>query len=215
MGFGPSESGELWRAGLVHDIGKAAVPVGILEKGDYLSDAEMQRFRTHPEHTQSVLSRIEPLQSLAPIAGAHHEQPDGNGYHRGIAAGGLALPARILATADRCVLLAGNGAGDRTLAELEHLAGTTLDGDCVAALRKVYGGGYAGTVKPATNPARLTDREVEVLRMVAEGSTAKDIAEHLVISRRTAEHHMENIYNKLGVSSKTAAAVYAVNNGLV
>ncbi len=211
--FNTSDVGEIWRAGLVHDIGKAAVPVGILEKGDYVSDAERERFRTHPEYTERVLSRIEPLRSLAPIAAAHHEQLDGNGYHRGVAAGSLNFFARILATADRYVLMQADGSSsDRSLAQIDALVGSALDGDCVAALRKTIGG--APVVRPATNRANLTDREIEVLRLAANGSTAKDIAETLVISRKTAEHHLENIYNKLGVTSKTAAAVYAVTNGL-
>jgi HD-GYP domain-containing protein (c-di-GMP phosphodiesterase class II)/DNA-binding CsgD family transcriptional regulator len=216
MGVGHDDAAELWRAGLVHDIGKAAVPVGILEKGDYLSDAEMRRFRAHPEYTETVLSRIEPLQGLAAIAGAHHEQLDGNGYPRGVLGGELGLPSRILATADRCVLAhLGDGVSDRSLADIEPLAGSVLDGDCVAALRRAVESGKAQNRRGPGNPGKLTDREIEVLRLVAQGSTARDVAESLVISRKTAEHHLENIYNKLGVTSKTAAAVYAVTNGLI
>lgn len=84
LGLGEAEATDLWRAGLVHDIGKAAVPVGILEKGDYLSAAETQRFRAHPQHSETVLARIGPLQRLASVAGAHHEQLDGSGYHNGL-----------------------------------------------------------------------------------------------------------------------------------
>jgi HD-GYP domain-containing protein (c-di-GMP phosphodiesterase class II)/DNA-binding CsgD family transcriptional regulator len=216
MRLGQGEATGAWRAGLVHDIGKAAVPVGILEKGDFLSNAEMERFRAHPSYTETVLSRIEPLRSLAPIAGAHHEQLDGNGYPKGVLGSELGLHARILATADRCVLAhAGDGIDDRSMADLLPLAGSILDVDCVAALRRAIGSGRVSEVRQATNPGKLTDREVEVLRLVAEGLTARDIAEQLVISRKTAEHHMENIYNKLGVTSKTAAAVYAVTNGLI
>jgi DNA-binding NarL/FixJ family response regulator len=103
----------------------------------------------------------------------------------------------------------------RVLADIELLAGTGLDGDCIRGLRRAVGDGVVTTKRSVTNPAKLTDREVEVLRLVAQGSTAREIAETLVISRKTAEHHLENIYNKLGVTSKTAAAVYAVTNGLV
>lgn len=207
---------DIWRAGLVHDIGKAAVPVGILEKGDYLSDAENERFRTHPGYTEDVLSRIEPLKGLAAIAGAHHEHLDGKGYHRGLGAADLGLPARILATADTYVLkLPSVGEDTGLLADLQSLAGSALDADCIDGLRVALGDAPRDGGRLVTNPSRLTDREVEVLRIVAEGSTAKDAAEKLVISRKTVEHHLENIYNKLGVTSKTAAAVYAVTNGIV
>jgi HD-GYP domain-containing protein (c-di-GMP phosphodiesterase class II) len=214
LNLSPSDQIEVWRAGLVHDIGKAAVPVGIIEKGDFASEAEKERFRTHPEYTENVLARIEPLRSLGPIAGAHHEQLDGTGYHRGVPAGELSLPSRILATADRYVLT-GYADDERSLAEIQPLAGVVLDGDCVDALRKGIGVLPKVSERRAIKPARLSDREIEVLRLVAGGSTAREVAEKLVISRKTAEHHLENIYNKLGVTSKTAAAVYAVSTGLI
>jgi DNA-binding NarL/FixJ family response regulator len=64
-------------------------------------------------------------------------------------------------------------------------------------------------------PAGLTDREVEVLTLVAAGCTNREIAEQLVISRRTAEHHVQNIYAKLGASSRAAAALFAMEHGLL
>jgi non-specific serine/threonine protein kinase len=69
-----------------------------------------------------------------------------------------------------------------------------------------------------TNPARpagLTEREVEVLRLLAEGLTSPQIAERLVLSPLTVNAHLRNIYAKLGVSSRTAAARFAVEHGLV
>jgi DNA-binding NarL/FixJ family response regulator len=160
------------------------------------------------------LARIEPLSSLGPVAGSHHEQLDGGGYHRGVQAADLGIPARILATADRYVLME-HGDDQRSLAELDSLAGVTLDRDCVTALRSALGTGQPGGQRAVSNPAKLTDREIEVLRLVSDGLTAREVAERLVISRKTAEHHLENIYNKLGVTSKTAAAVYAVSSGLI
>lgn len=59
----------------------------------------------------------------------------------------------------------------------------------------------------------LTDREVEVLHLLAEGMTNKDIAQTLVISVRTVEAHLRNIFSKLGVESRTEAALWAVHNG--
>ncbi len=216
MGLGADDGVELWRAGLVHDLGKAAVPVGILEKGDYLSEAEGQRFRAHPQYTEMVLSRIGPLQRLAPVAAAHHEQLDGNGYHHGLRGTELGLPVRVLATADKYVLLRSREQEDsRILADLQPLAGSVLDGDCIDGLRTALGKGLRETGRPVAVHGKLSEREVEVLRLVAEGARARDVAERLVISRKTVEHHLENIYNKLGVTSKTAAAVYAVTNGLV
>ncbi|HYI16983.1 MAG TPA: LuxR C-terminal-related transcriptional regulator [Thermomicrobiales bacterium] len=67
------------------------------------------------------------------------------------------------------------------------------------------------------NPSgpRLTPRETEVLRLIVEGASDKEIAEALYISSHTAMRHVSNILNKLGLPSRTAAATYAVRNGLI
>jgi len=78
-------------------------------------------------------------------------------------------------------------------------------------------------VQPATPPAKqshtypsgLTAREVEVLRMVAQGLSDAQVAERLIISPRTVNTHLTSIYNKLGVESRTAATRYAVDHHLV
>jgi ATP/maltotriose-dependent transcriptional regulator MalT len=64
-------------------------------------------------------------------------------------------------------------------------------------------------------PGGLTEREVEVLRLVAEGRSNNDIARTLVLSPKTVERHMSNIFTKLDVPSRTAAAAYAHEHGLV
>jgi DNA-binding NarL/FixJ family response regulator len=56
---------------------------------------------------------------------------------------------------------------------------------------------------------------VEVLGLVAEGCSNAQIAERLVISRRTAEHHVQHIYTKIGVSSRAAAALFAMEHHLL
>ena len=64
-------------------------------------------------------------------------------------------------------------------------------------------------------PAGLSDREVEVLRLVAGGLSNRQIAEALFISPRTAEHHVQHVYTKIGVSTRAAAAMFAMRHGLV
>jgi DNA-binding NarL/FixJ family response regulator len=64
-------------------------------------------------------------------------------------------------------------------------------------------------------PANLTSREVEVLRLLARGLSNKEIAERLVISRKTASNHIEHIYAKLGVSNRARASVFALKHGLM
>ncbi len=60
----------------------------------------------------------------------------------------------------------------------------------------------------------LTSRELEVLRLVAEGQTDRKVAERLVISPRTVNRHLSNIFVKLDVPSRTAAVAYVIRQGL-
>ena len=64
-------------------------------------------------------------------------------------------------------------------------------------------------------PAGLTAREVEVLRLVAKGFTNKQIAEQFVLSEKTVGHHIEHIYNKIGVSTRAAAVFFALEHDLI
>jgi DNA-binding NarL/FixJ family response regulator len=66
-----------------------------------------------------------------------------------------------------------------------------------------------------TYPAGLTAREVEVLRLVAQGLSDTQVAAQLVISPRTVNSHLTSIYNKLGVDSRTAASRFAIEQRLV
>lgn len=68
---------------------------------------------------------------------------------------------------------------------------------------------------PVTYPAGLTIREVEVLRWVAMGLTDIQVADKLIISSRTVSTHLRSIYNKLGVTSRSAATRFAVEHHLV
>ncbi|MFC7360943.1 LuxR family transcriptional regulator [Nocardioides astragali] len=68
---------------------------------------------------------------------------------------------------------------------------------------------------PASAPSGLTAREIEVLRLVATGRTNPQIAASLVLSEKTVARHLSNIFTKLDVSSRTAAAAYAYEHGLV
>jgi DNA-binding CsgD family transcriptional regulator/tetratricopeptide (TPR) repeat protein len=69
-------------------------------------------------------------------------------------------------------------------------------------------------VAPAAYPAGLTAREVEVLRLVAQGLTDAQVAEQLILSRRTVSTHLTSIYGKLQITSRSAATRFAVENGL-
>jgi DNA-binding NarL/FixJ family response regulator len=64
-------------------------------------------------------------------------------------------------------------------------------------------------------PAGLTDREVEILRLLSRGLSRRQMAEQLFLSEHTVRHHLEHIYNKIGVSTRVAATLFAVEHGLL
>jgi HD-GYP domain-containing protein (c-di-GMP phosphodiesterase class II) len=206
------------RAGLLHDLGRVAVHPRIWQKPGPLTADEWEHVRLHPYHTERVLSRSPFLSALSPVAGAHHERLDGSGYHRAAAGPALAFPARLLAAADayhamteprphRSPLPPDRAA--QTLAD-EASAGR-LDPDAVTAV--VEAAGYAPP--RLERPAGLTEREAEVISMLARGLQTKEVARALGISAKTADRHIQNAYRKVGVSTRAAATLFAMEHGLV
>jgi putative nucleotidyltransferase with HDIG domain len=85
---------------LLHDVGKVAIPDGILHKQDPLADAERQLMRRHPVIGAEIVGGVPFLERAAAIVRAHHERFDGSGYPDGLAGDDIPLPARIFAVAD-------------------------------------------------------------------------------------------------------------------
>jgi HD-GYP domain-containing protein (c-di-GMP phosphodiesterase class II) len=205
----------------LHDIGRLAVTNVIWEKPASLTTAEWEQVRMHPYHSERILATSHALEPAARIAGMHHERLDGSGYHRGCSAREQPVAVRILAAADAFQAMTQDRPHRSALtAELaaEELAGEArtglLDSDCVAAVLEAAGQKRAGR-RHDLRPAGLSEREIEVLRLVAAGCSNPEIATRLVISRRTAEHHVQHIYAKLGVSSRAAVALFALEHDLV
>jgi DNA-binding NarL/FixJ family response regulator len=89
-----------------------------------------------------------------------------------------------------------------------------LDADAVAAVLTAAGQAPPGR-RNTPWPAGLTAREVEVLRLLARGLTREQVAAELFMAEKTAGHHAESIYRKLGVNSRAAAALFAAQHDLV
>ena len=73
----------------------------------------------------------------------------------------------------------------------------------------------AAASRRAQHPGGLSNREVEVLCLAAKGLTTKQIADRLFISPKTADHHIQHVYTKIGVSSRAAAALWATQHAVV
>lgn len=209
----------LRRAGMVHDLGRVGVANAIWDKPGPLSVGEWERVRLHPYWTERILARTPVLSRLGGIAGLHHERLDGSGYHRGVTSATLALPGRILAAADayhamrehrphRPALSREMAAG---VLRTEASAGVHDPAAVDAVLRAA---GFRVRRKPEL-PAGLSPREIEVLRLVARGRSNGEIARALKVSRHTASHHVRHIYDKIGVSTRAGATLFALQHNLV
>jgi HD-GYP domain-containing protein (c-di-GMP phosphodiesterase class II) len=206
------------RAGYVHDLGRVSVDPRIWENGGRLSADEWEHVRLHPYHTDRILSRSAFLAPLASTAGTHHERLDGSGYHRGLNGSSQPPAARLLAAADAYRSKIEPRAFREALAPLdaaerlvEKAKEGRFDADMVAAVIEA-----AGLEAPhIERPAGLTEREVEVVTLLARGMQTKQIARSLDISAKTADRHIQNAYRKMGVSSRAAATLFAVEHGLI
>jgi HD-GYP domain-containing protein (c-di-GMP phosphodiesterase class II)/DNA-binding CsgD family transcriptional regulator len=209
---------EIRRSALLMDIGRVGVSSAIWDRPAKLSQSDWERVRLHSYWTERILSRSPVLARLAPHAAAHHERLDGSGYHRGTKAIELSVGERLLAAAD--VFAALTEPRPHRMAQpfaeaaetlKREVAAGRLDGSSVAAVVEA-----AGLPRPRTAwPNDLTDREVEVLRVLARGLSNREIADALVLSPRTVQHHLASVYDKIDVRTRAGAAVFAVESGLV
>jgi putative nucleotidyltransferase with HDIG domain len=100
LGLPANEVQKLYRAALLHDIGKLGVSNRILDKRGPLSDDEWRVMQAHPRHTLAILQRVPAFRDVARTAAHHHERLDGSGYPWGVEGEGLDRGARALAVAD-------------------------------------------------------------------------------------------------------------------
>lgn len=219
-GMSAGEVQDIRRAALVHDLGKTGIPNGIWDKAGTLSELEWERVRLHPYLTERILARSPALSRVAQLAGSHHERLDGSGYHRGNAGDALPPASRILAAADAYQAMGQPRPYRPALDEPEREAELRRQVDAnrldAGAVRVVLAAaGHAVRPVVSTWPNGLTDREVEVLRLISRGASNRVVAEVLVISPKTAGRHIENIYAKINVSSRASAALFALQNGLL
>lgn len=207
------------RAALVHDLGRMGVPNSVWEKPGPLSDAEWERVRLHPYLTGRILRRVPGLEQVATIAATHHERVDGSGYPLGAAGAALAPLSRLLAAADTYHALGEDrphrrayGPADAAEILRAQARDARLDAQAVEAVLRTAG----HRVRHRTSfPAGLTGREVDVLRHLASGRSNREIAGQLSISEKTVRNHVEHIYAKVGVSNRTGAGLFALENGIL
>jgi HD-GYP domain-containing protein (c-di-GMP phosphodiesterase class II) len=213
-GVDGADAGLAYRAGLVHDLGRVAVPTGVWERPGALRPEDWELVRLHPYHSGRILARSPVLAPLGPVASRHHERTDGSGYPAGVRGAELDATARVLAAADVAHAL-GEPRPHRPArdpaATSAAVAEIALDRDAIRAVLDA-----SGAPPPALPPlpADLTERELEVLRRLASGRTKREIAAELVISPSTVHTHTVHIYAKCDVSTRAGLAMFAMRHGL-
>jgi HD-GYP domain-containing protein (c-di-GMP phosphodiesterase class II) len=212
--------GARWAA-YTHDIGELAVPVSTWMRAGALTERETDAAHLHPYHGERALASLGgDGKAVAALVLRHHERLDGTGYHRYAKAPDLSPAARILAAAEAF----------QTAREARPYRAAMSDAAAAAKLRgavkdgKLCSEAVEAVLTAAGQPARrataerlvgLTPREIEVLRLIAAGHTAKEAARQLEIAPKTADNHIQSLYSKIGVSTRAGAALYALERGLV
>lgn len=217
-GLQPSEVTAVRRAGLTHDLGRVAVYPGVWSSEGPLSVDEWEQVRLHPYHTERILAHSSFLTDIGNMASCHHERLDGSGYHRRLGAQMLSPGQRLLAAADAFHAMTEPRAHRRRYSP-EEAASLLIecadeglyDADMVSVV--VEASGLAAP--PVRRPADLTEREAEVLGLIARGLQTKQVARALNISPKTADNHLQSVYRKIGVSTRAAATLFAMEHGIL
>jgi HD-GYP domain-containing protein (c-di-GMP phosphodiesterase class II)/DNA-binding CsgD family transcriptional regulator len=203
-----------YRAGFVHDLGRVAVPTGVWEKPGPLSPEEWELVRLHPYHSGRILTRSPVLEPLSSVVSRHHERMDGSGYPMGVRAGELDPTTRLLAAAEAWRRFGEPRPHRQAMTPNEaarRISELPLDRD---AVRAVLAAAHGPRPSFPALPVDLTERELEVLQLLAAGLTKRQIAERLFISASTVHTHTVHIYGKCEVSTRAALAMFAMRHGL-
>lgn len=220
LGFSKKEMVRLRYAALIHDVGRVAISLKIWDKNTALTSAEWERVRLYPYYTERIFSRCPQLAEIGSLASLHRERLDGSGYHRGLDSRVLSPLSCLLATADVFQSKIEERAYRRALTPeqaIDELRQQVRAGklDSAAARAVIDAASGAELARRRENPAGLSDREVEVLQLIAQGLSTRKIAEKLTISPKTADHHIQHIYDKIGISTRAAATLFAIQHNLI
>lgn len=217
----PPEPARLaYRAALVHDVGRFGVEATVWSRPGRLSAAQRERMRLHVYYVDRIFDRPAPLRRIGVLAATHHERMDGSGYHRGVGGPMLSAQARLLAVADAYHAMTQPRPYRDALSDSQarqqlqaDVAAGKLDPLSVEAVLGAVGRPIRRS--HAEGPKKLTPREIEVLGLLAQGLPNKSIAKQLGISPKTVGNHIERVYSKLDVTNRAAAAMAAMQYGLI
>ncbi len=134
----------IYRAAILHDIGKIGIPDAILNKPSALSSEEWLIMKSHPERGETICSKLNFAREILPIIRHHHERYDGKGYPDGLSGEDIPFLARLVSIADTVDAITSSrpyrsgGTFEEALAELQRCAGTQFDPSLVAAFISLH-----------------------------------------------------------------------------
>ena len=221
LGLDAQRQQKVYRAALIHGMGRASVPNMIWDTPGKLSVSAWERVRLVPYWTARAARQLGSLAGEAEIASYTYERGDGSGYYREARTGGIPTEGHILAAAAALASLcmerpwrdAFAGAKAESLLMEEAMAGR-YDVDVVRAL--VNKSRSTRTNLPVVPlGSLLTGRERDVLRWISLGASNKAAAQKLSISPSTVRTHVESVFRKLECSTRAAATLKATQLGLL
>lgn len=211
----------VYRAGLIHGIGRAAVPNSVWNSSARLPESAWEKVRLVPYWTARAGRQAGALGEAAELASYAYERLDGSGYFRGAREAALTPEARVLAAAVAWVALrsarpwrAALSAESAAQQLREEAANGRLCGEAVEALL-AEGAIVKRPASVASQGARLSAREIEVLRAISRGASNKEAARELTLSPSTVRTHVESVFRKLECSTRAAATLKASSMGLL
>ncbi|BAN48113.1 HD domain-containing phosphohydrolase [Metapseudomonas resinovorans] len=212
---------QLGRAALIHGIGRAAVPNRIWSTPGPLLAGDQEQVRLVPYWTLRASGQIDALKAPGQLAAHAYERLDGSGYFRAFEADALQAEHRLLAAAlawqalraERPWRPAFSADEAARLLEAEAGQGRFCPRACQAVIAAARGEGSAALGKVASGP--LSERETEILRRISTGASNKEVARDLGISPSTVRTHVESVFRKLGCSTRAAATLKALTQGLI
>jgi HD-GYP domain-containing protein (c-di-GMP phosphodiesterase class II) len=211
---------QLYCAGLMHGIGRVALPNRLWNMPSQLQASDWEQIRLAPYWTSRAAERISNLTPEVKLASYAYERLNGSGYFRGLDADAITLPQRTLAAAVACVALRSSrpwresfdaSEADATLRNEAAQGGFDLT-VVEAVLAAANSQHLPLSPKPATV---LTEREIDVLRRISLGESNKEAARSLAVSPSTVRTHVESIFRKLECSTRAAATLKALTLGLI
>lgn len=213
LGLDAATTTLLARAASLLDIGRVGVANRIWDTPGPLGILDWEKVRLHAYVGERICRHLDP--ALAALVGHHHERSDGSGYARGTRPD---LLSSVLAAADVCAALGADRAHrprysdeDRARVLAEEVSSGRLRADAVRAVLATLGQRLA----PSARTTMLSEREREVLSLVARGMSNKEVGQALGISARTVQAHTIRAYDKLGVRTRAGATLRASELGLL